>query len=689
MKIIKMAFCTLFSILGMFSGSIYAMGLYDVYQLALETDPVYQVAYHQKQASSEVYQQARALLLPQVSFTADRTQTGQNIISADNAVFAQGKSNFPVTNITFLLTQPIFNYSSWAEFRKAKIEVKRLAMEFEDLQQDLKLRVAERYFAVLAANESANYIQAEKVSVARQLELTKAKHEDGLVRITDLSDAQARFLQTQAREIAIQNSVNDSLLGLKEILGQLPDYLSTLVDNIPLTRPDPEDPKVWVMSALEHNPKILIRKFAIQEAAEEINRQQAGHFPIVNLSASANKRDTEGTLFGGGSEVDTTELKIEVTIPLFAGGAVSSRARQAIELHSKSLVELRLALRLVERDTLIAYDGIINSIAKVKALEKLVEANEGLVQAKSTAYESGLTSNLEVLDAERDLFFARSEYALARYEYIKNILGLKRAAGILSDRDIQEINLLYLTESKQLPLIYSTYTTSAIIPAKFQKQDLLTDEVVQDKKPEQIVAHNEEHQSFEGIIGTDIVEQPVKEEIKPNEGSVVEVEESAKDTETFEAEIDDTANLIAKLFGESEKSNQSADKPEEPKIESSKEKIFSLEQLSPLLSNVKGRSWLRQQSGKSYVLQLTSSPAINHIEKLLKDQSGLGGILSGHTNYTPSGKPRYLLFYGVYPDSTTASNAVKSLPPSIQSMKPWPRTIDNIMKDLDNLVARG
>jgi len=454
---IKMALCALFSIFSMFSGSIYAIGLYDVYQSALEADPVYQIAYHQKQASSQVYQQARALLLPQASFNISRSQVGQDIISADNTVFAAGKTHFPVEEFTIKLSQPIFNYSYWAGFRKAKVEVKRIAMEFEDLRQGLMMRVAERYFAVLAANEGANYIQAEKVSVERQLEVTRAKHKDGLVRITDLSDAQARFLQSQAREIEIQYRMNDSLLGLKEILGHLPDYLSLFVDDIPLKRPEPEDPKAWVTSALEQNPKILIRKFVIQEAAEEIDRQGAGRYPIVDLSASLNKRDTEGTLFGGGSDVDTTEIKIELNFPIFAGGGVTSRIREATELHSKSLIELRLALRQVERDTLSAYDGIVNSIAKVEALKKLVEANEGIVEAKSTAYGSGLSSNLEVLDAERDLFFARSEHALAIFEYVKNTLGLKRAAGILSDRDIEEVSLLFLTESKQLPLIYKTY----------------------------------------------------------------------------------------------------------------------------------------------------------------------------------------------------------------------------------------
>jgi len=454
---IKMAFCTLILQLSMFSGPIYATSLNDVYLSALENDPVYQIAYHQKQASSEVYQQARALLLPQASLNMSEAQVGQDIISADNAVFAQGKSNFRVTEFTVQLTQPIFNYSSWAGFRKAKIEVKRIAMEYEDSRQDLMLRVAQRYFAVLSSNESIDYIHKEKVSVGQQLELTKAKYEKGLVRITELTDAQARFLQAEAREIELQNRMNDSLLGLKEILGQLPDFLSLLVDSIPLERPDPEDPKTWVKSALEQNPKILVRKFAIEEAEEEIDRQQAGHFPTVDLSASHNERDTGGTLFGGGSDVNTDEVKLEINIPLFAGGAVASRAREAVELHSKSMVELRLALRQVERDTLTAYDGIVKSLSKIKSLIKLVETNESIVEVKSTAYESGLSTNLEVLDAERALFFARSELALARYEYILNTLGLKRAAGIISDIDIQEISQLFLTESKQLPLIFSTY----------------------------------------------------------------------------------------------------------------------------------------------------------------------------------------------------------------------------------------
>jgi len=454
---IKMAFCTLILQLSMFSWPIYATSLNDVYLSALENDPVYQIAYHQKQASSEVYQQARALLLPQASFNINRSQVGQDIISADNTVFAQGKSNFTVEEFTIKLGQPIFNYSYWAGFRKAKIEVKRIAMEYEDLRQDLMLRVAQRYFAVLSSNESIDYIHKEKVSVGRQLEVTKAKYEEGLVRITELSDAQARFLQAEAREIEIQNRMNDSLHGLKEILGELPDFLSLLVDNIPLERPDPEDPKAWVTSALEQNPKILIRKFAIQEAAEEIDRQGAGRYPIVDLSASLNKRDTGGTLFGGGSDVDTTEIKIELNFPIFAGGGVTSRIREATELHSKSLIELRLALRQVERDTLTAYDGIVKSLSKIKSLIKLVETNESIVEVKSTAYESGLSTNLEVLDAERALFFARSELALARYEYILNTLGLKRAAGIISDIDIQEISQLFLTESEQLPLIFSTY----------------------------------------------------------------------------------------------------------------------------------------------------------------------------------------------------------------------------------------
>ena len=438
----------------------HAASLYDIYKQALENDPVYEIGRHEKEASSEIYRQARALLLPQATLDFSRSSIRQNILSADNTVFASGKTQYPESVISLKLNQSIFDVAKWAAFGKAKIEVKRLAVELESLRQDLTQRVVERYFTVLAAGAGLDYVRAEKKAVGHQLELSKVKRKKGLIRITELQDAQARVLQVDAREIELENRMSDSLLALAEILGQLPDTLSPVAPDILFQTPDPGNPRAWVDVAHKQNTEVMIKRFEIEEAGKEVQRQNAGHFPTLNLSVDVNNRDTGGTLFGGGSQVQTSEVKVTFSIPLFEGGAVISRVKAAIGRHSKAKVELKLVLRQVERQARAAYDGVVNSIAKIQSFRKLVEANESLVQAKLTAYESGLLSNLGVLDAQRDLFFARSEYTLAQHEYVINVMALKRAAGTLNDNDVQEISHLMLSGDAQISLIDMLKTVS-------------------------------------------------------------------------------------------------------------------------------------------------------------------------------------------------------------------------------------
>ena len=435
-----------------FVASVHAENLHDIYQLALKNDPVYEIGRHEKEASSEVYSQARALLLPQASFEISRSSIRQEILSADNTVFASGKARYPQGEYLFKLSQSIFDPAKWNAFSKAKIEVKRLAIELEALRQELAQRTVERYLTVLAASERLEYIRAEKKSVERQLDLSKAKYKRGLIRKSDYQEAQARVLATRSREIELENRMNDSLLGLTEIIGQLPDTLSLVAADMSLSRPDPSDPDAWVKVAREQNPEILAKKYAIQEAEKEVLRHKAGHFPTLDMTADVGRRDTDGTLFGGGSDVETTEIKLTLSVPIFAGGAVVSRTKAAVERHSKAKVELILVHRQVERDARAAYDNVMNAIAKVESIGKLVEAHEELARTQSIGYESGLTSSVDVLDAERDLFFSRSEYSRARHEYIANILRLKRAAGTLGESDIQQVNQMFLTDESQLPL---------------------------------------------------------------------------------------------------------------------------------------------------------------------------------------------------------------------------------------------
>lgn len=416
-----------------------AEDLLDVYSLARENDPTYQAGVHQHSASSEIYFQSRASLLPTVDILLMHSQTTQDIVSSDNQVFQKGSDDFPTDRYELNLTQSVYSYTNWKSFGKAKEDIKRVDAELDAVEQDLLLRVAERYFAALAVQEDYISIESEKLSVEHHLKLVKAKRKSGQARQTDVLDAQARYMQTLSRELEIRSRFKDALEMLREMTGQAPGTLK-LLGELPLTAPAPADPEAWFAKAKEFNPEIKVRKFATNAAEQEVKVRKGGHYPTVDLEMSFSSETKEGTVFGGGSEIDETIFAINVNVPVYAGGSVSSRVREAVQLHNRAKDELELEYRAVQRQTFSTYDGVLTDISKVQALKKSVEAYEAGVNAKTIGYESGLTNSLTVLDAERDLFFARSEYARARYGYILNQLRLKRAVGVLTLDAIKEIN---------------------------------------------------------------------------------------------------------------------------------------------------------------------------------------------------------------------------------------------------------
>ena len=419
--------------------SAQAEDLISIYTSARVSDPAYLMGLHQHGASSEVVAQARAGLLPTVSLSYSRSETSQDIISSDNTVFQKGSDDFPTTNYYLSLTQSIYSYANWKRYGKAKEETKRVDAELNAVEQDLLLRTAERYFAVLAVQEDYAAIKSEKTSVEQHLRLIKAKRESGQVRRTDLLDAQARFMQALSRELEIRSRLKDAMEMLRELTGESAGSLTTL-GNMELVTPEPRDPKSWFEQAVESNPELKVRRFAVSAAQEEVSLRKGGHYPTLDLEITVGNEEKEGTLFGGGSNIDEEIIALNFNLPIYSGGIVSSRVREAIKLHSRTKDELELEYRAVRRQTFSTYDGVLTDISKIEALQKSVEAYELGVEAKSIGFESGLTNSLTVLDAERDLFFARSEYARARYGYLLNGLRLKRAVGVLSAADLEQIN---------------------------------------------------------------------------------------------------------------------------------------------------------------------------------------------------------------------------------------------------------
>jgi outer membrane protein len=422
------------------SGTASAENLLQVYEMALENDPTFQAGFHEHEASKEIYSQAKALLLPTIKFDYSTTDTSVTINKSDNPAFDRTSDSYTADNMTLSLTQSVYSYSNWAYFKQAKEDVKRVASELEDVKQDLFMRVSEGYFAALREYDNYTSVKSEVASLKKHYELVSQQREDGLARITDELDAQARFMQAKAREVEIRNALKDALQGLKEMTGQVPNSLVGLGLDMNLVEPTPAFPEEWVEKSREHNPLVIAKRYASSVAWQEVRRQKGGHYPTLDLVFTTNQRVTTGSVFDGANDIDTEDLLLKLTVPIYAGGAVSSKVREAVELHNKAKDELQIEWLATERETYAAFDGVVGSIAKVEALQNSVDAYELGVDAKRTAYESGLTSSLSVLDAERDLFFARTDFSSARYDYLINTLRLKRAVGLLTLDDLKQVN---------------------------------------------------------------------------------------------------------------------------------------------------------------------------------------------------------------------------------------------------------
>jgi outer membrane protein len=262
----------------------------------------------------------------------------------------------------------------------------------------------------------------------------------GLGTITNQYDAQARYAVTQAREIEAQNRLRDARQAMREITGKVFDNVQSLRDDFRLESPQPAAVERWLETALAQNLGLNARRESVEVARQEIDRQKAGHYPSLNLLLQNNRRDAGSTLFGGGSNVDTTELSLKLSVPIYEGGLTSAVTREAAFRHAKAQEELEAERRTVDRATRAYYEGVLAGVGLVDALKQSVVAQERSLESKEVSHKSGLITLLPVLDAQRDLYLARRDYAQSRYDYLINRLRLQQVTGVLSELDLAVVN---------------------------------------------------------------------------------------------------------------------------------------------------------------------------------------------------------------------------------------------------------
>jgi outer membrane protein len=422
-------------------GAAQAADLVELYQAARQHDPVYAAAQSTWAAAQEKLPQARALLRPDIALSASSSYTSADTEIQGSSIITGGVQEFNTNGVGVTLTQPLYRKQDWMQYEQSELLLKQADAELKAVEQDLILRAAQAYFDVLAAQDSLLFVTAQKQAIERQLLQAKRKFEVGTNTITDVHEAQAGFDLVLSQVITAKNDVLIKNRALGKIIGAAPPALAKLGENWDPTYPDPMSEEQWMTLARQSNPNVIRQSAALDIATMEVERQQAGHFPTLDLVASYQEDSANGSAtFGIASDSTTKSVGVQLSVPLYSGGATSSRKREA--LHSKEAVRYLLedSQRNAAFDSSQAFLGLINGIAQVKALEQAVISNESSMKSSERGWEVGTRTAVDVLNAQQQLFSAKRDLQQSRYNTLLSQLKLDAAAGRLTLQSVENIN---------------------------------------------------------------------------------------------------------------------------------------------------------------------------------------------------------------------------------------------------------
>jgi outer membrane protein len=432
-----------------------AADLKEVYTRALTNDPLIREAEANRLATRESKPQAVASLLPQIAANASELKnesTGsQTVIDIDEvdgdvtigSAQRETKGTRQVWNVE--LRQSIFRWQNWAELSRANVEGAQAEAEYVVAQQDLIVRTAEAYFNVLAARDTLEAAQAAHDAIGRQLEQSEKRFEVGLIAVTDVQDAKAAYDSATAALIQGKRNLANAGELLRELTGDAWDTLEKPGNDMPLAGPNPASPEDWVK--LDQNARLTASRLAADVTRQVVNIERGGYFPEIDFVVTRGDFDDDGNFtnqggvtFPNDSDSEDTTYGVQVTLPIFTGGATTSRVRQAQYRHTAARERLERTVRETERSTRDAYLGVNSEVARVQSLKQAVDSAQTALQATEAGYEVGTRTSVDVLQARQRLFQSQTDYARSRYDYLLNVLRLQLAAGTLDRTGLEEIN---------------------------------------------------------------------------------------------------------------------------------------------------------------------------------------------------------------------------------------------------------
>lgn len=420
----------------------HAEDLLAAYRLAQASDPTFASAQYTLEGIREKIPQARAGLLPVAVVTGNDGNTRAdteftNVPPVDRNMKAWGWN--------LQLTQPIVRVGNVYAYRESAYVVQQAEAQYAQARQDLLLRVAQAYFGVIVATDAIGAADSQVAALEEQLAQVKRGLQLGTHSLTDIDDTKSRLGSARSQRVAAQNDLENAKAELEKVTGKRIENVAILQPTVIPPPPEPADSRAWIDQARASNPAVQAQTAALEAARLDIKKNRAEHLPTLDLVANVGSNYSSHSLSTPddfSTRVKQHEVGVQLNVPLYAGGAVNSKVREAFANMQKTQADLEAARRQAATDAQQAYAGVTNGLAQIEALNVAVDSGQSAVKGNRAGYRLGIRINIDVLNAEQQLFTAQRDLSKARYETLLQGFKLKAAAGTLTETDLLAVNAM-------------------------------------------------------------------------------------------------------------------------------------------------------------------------------------------------------------------------------------------------------
>ncbi|MEQ1561015.1 MAG: TolC family outer membrane protein [Methyloglobulus sp.] len=413
--------------------------LMTIFEIALQNDPILKQAEAKQSAAGESRNQGLAQFFPTIKAAGSSGREWRHNKKTRLNSFYPSTQEYWNSNFSVNLTQPLFHWDHWVQLSQSDNQIAQAEAAYQAELQNLMVRVTEAYFNVLAAQDNLQFTVSEKEAIANQLDQAKQRFDVGIIPITDVYEAQAAYDQTVANELEAANNLDNQKEALLEIIGTNTVQVNSLGQTLPLKKPEPAELSKWDENAEATNLSIIAAFNEMEVSRKAIDIQRSGHLPKLDLVGAYGATDNNSSF---GLRGDTQSIGVQLNVPLFEGGAVNSRTRQASFEYEAAKENLMAVKRSVKRQVNNAYRSILTNISRIEALKATVTSAASALEASEAGFEVGIRTMVDILSEQRNVYRAKRDLSRARYDYLLNTIKLKQTVSNLTQTDLEQVNSL-------------------------------------------------------------------------------------------------------------------------------------------------------------------------------------------------------------------------------------------------------